>query len=129
MTPVSQRLHGLNERDFTLNLKGSRGFHTRKLLASLVNEAGKTQPWIEGRELWRKVISRLCIWVALTATLDLNLRILYMMYVPTVSSYECFHTLEAFCISFSENRAHSLCLFFYWFVCFFSCIYRHYQGN
>lgn len=48
--PVSQRLHGLNERDFTLSLKGGHGFHTRKPLASLVNEAGETQPWLEGRE-------------------------------------------------------------------------------
>lgn len=94
---------------------------------------GKTQPWIKGREakvkLSRKDKHHLCIWVALIATLYLNLCILYIIYVPTVSNYKCFHILEAFCISFSENRVHSLCLFFYWFVCFFSCIYRHYQGN
>lgn len=95
-----------------------------------------TQPWIEGREakvkLPRKDNDHLCTWVVLIVTL-LSLCILYIIYVPVVSNYKgtCFHVLEAFCISLSETRVHSLCLLFYWFVCFFSFICRPsiYQGN
>lgn len=131
--PISQKLDSLDERDFTLNLKGGHGFHTCKLLASLViTEARKkfTQLWIEGREanvtLSRNDNGQLCIRVMLTVTLPKLIYSVYNFY-PIVSHYNgaCFHMLRAFCVSFSENCGHNLCLLFYCFVCFYSLICRN----
>ena len=80
MMLVRQRLNGLDKRALTLNLKGGHGFHTCKLLASLVtSEAGEkiTQPWIEGREAKVKLSGKdhdhLCMSGADCNSISLNL--------------------------------------------------------